>query len=501
MTLLPKKPSAVSWIEQSGSKGGAVERLSALDAEFLYLEDGVVHMHIAGACVFDNPPPSMDDIEALVASKLHLIPRYRQRVRPVPFELGRPVWVDDPHFELGYHLRHTALPAPGDDSAFCRLMGRIMSQPLDRQRPLWEAWLVEGLEGGRWALIFKVHHCMVDGIAGVELLTVLLDVEAEVSLGDPRLWEPGVEPPGALKVLDAWCGLASNTLSIVLGLPRAVTHPVAAVRSTLADAEGALRFIRRLTPTRTLSIEGSISPHRVWAHSSASLADVKTIRSAFSGTVNDVVLAAVAGGYRKLLLERGDDVDRAVVRSLVPVSTRHDDGHGVLDNRVSALLYELPVHLSDPLERLEVVHDQMTQLKASHISEAGQVVATIGNFVPPMVVGRVSRMAIRSMHRFGQHSLNTVTTNVPGPQFPLYCLGREMLEYRPFVPISHGLRVGTAILSYNGRIFFGVTGDYEAMPDVGVLAAAVPADIEELRSRAVVQLRRERTGKKSAKTG
>jgi diacylglycerol O-acyltransferase len=479
-----------------------VERLNALDAEFLHLEDGIVHMHIAGTCVFGDPPPSFRDLEALVESKLHLIPRYRQRVRPVPFELGRPVWVDDPHFDLGYHLRNTALPAPGDDAAFCRLMGRIMSQPLDRERPLWEAWLVEGLEGGHWALVFKVHHCMVDGIAGVELLTVLLDLESDTAIGDPRPWQPRPEPAGALKVLDAWGGLASSALATVRGLPRAVTHPAEAVRSTLATAEGAARFLRRLAPTRPLSIEGSIGPHRAWAHSAASLADVKTIRTAFGGTVNDVVLAAVAGGYRALLTERGDDADRAVLRSLVPVSTRHDDGHGVLDNRVSALLYELPVHVADPVERLEVVHDQMTKLKASHISEAGEVVTTIGNLAPPMVVGPLSRVTIRSMHLFGQRSLNTVTTNVPGPQFPLYCLGHEMLEYRPFVPISHGLRVGTAILSYNGRVFFGITGDFETTPDVGVLAAAAASGIEELRDRALVKLRKEHPGReRSRKAG
>jgi diacylglycerol O-acyltransferase / wax synthase len=478
-----------------------MDRLSALDAEFLHLEDGIEHMHIAGACVFDDPPPSIDDIAELIACKLHLIPRYRQRVRSVPFELGRPVWVDDPHFDLHYHLRHTALPAPGDDAAFCRLMGRIMSQPLDRDRPLWEAWLVEGLEGGRWALVFKVHHCMLDGIAGVGLLAVVLDLEADTAVGQPQPWEPRTEPSGPQKVLDAWGGLASNSLAAFSNLGRAMRDPLAAARSTLANAAGALRFLRHLAPTRPLSIEGSIGPHRVWAHSSASLADVKTIRSAFGGTVNDVVLAAVAGGYRRLLETRGEDADRAVVRTLVPVSTRQDGGQGVLDNRVSALLYELPVHLADPVERLEAVHRQMTELKTSHISDAAEVVTTIGNLVPPMLIGPLSRAAVRSTNRFGQHSLNTVTTNVPGPQFSLFCLGHEMLEYRPYVPISHGLRVGTAILSYRGRLFFGVTGDYETMPDVGVLASAVPAEIARLRDRALARVQ-PRPGRAAAtKTG
>lgn len=465
-----------------------MERLSALDAEFLHLEDGAVHMHIAGACVFDDPPPPFRDVEALVSSKLHLIPRYRQRVRTVPFELGRPVWVDDPHFDLGYHLRHTALPGPGDDAAFCRLVGRIMSQPLDRERPLWEAWLVEGLQGGQWAFVFKVHHCMVDGIAGVGLLTVLLDLDADAVIGEPQAWAPRPEPPDALKVLDAWGGLWSNVVETGRDIPGAIAHPIAAARSSLATVEGVARFVRHLAPTHALSIEGPIGPHRVWAHSSASLSDIKTIRRAFGGTVNDVVLAAVAGGYRALLTKRGDDADHAVVRSLVPVSTRHDDGRGIPDNRVSALLYELPVQIADPVERLDIVRSQMADLKASHIAEAGEVVTSVGNLVPPMLLGSLSRFVIHSMHRFGQHSLNTVTTNVPGPQVPLYCLGHQMSEYRPFVPISHGLRVGTAILSYNGRLFFGVTGDYETVPDIGVLATVIASDVEDLADRALVRL-------------
>ncbi|MGO9030058.1 MAG: WS/DGAT/MGAT family O-acyltransferase [Acidimicrobiales bacterium] len=466
-----------------------MERLSALDAEFLHIEDGAhgaVQMNIAGVCVFADPPPPLGEIEALIASKLHLIPRYRQRVRTVPFELGRPVWVDDPHFDIGYHLRHTALPAPGDDQAFCQLMGWLMSQTLDRDRPLWEAWLVEGMEGGKWALVIKMHHCMVDGVAGVGLANILLEVDPGpgAPIGEPEPWSPSPEPPAVMKVLDAWGGLLGNTVAATREVPGILRHPVSAARSTLTTAEGMARFLRRLAPTAPLSIEGAIGPHRVWAFGSASLDDVKTIRKAFGGTVNDVVLAAVAGGYRALLAERGDCVEEAVVRSLVPVSTRRQDGAGMAHNRVSALLYELPVRIADPLERLKAVREQMTDLKASHISEAGEVITSVSDIVPPMVVGQVSRMMIRAMHRFGQHSLNTVTTNVPGPQIPLYFLGHEMLEYRPFVPISHGLRVGTAILSYNGRIFFGVTGEYEAMPDIGVLPAAAAAGIEELRELA-----------------
>ncbi|HVC66244.1 MAG TPA: wax ester/triacylglycerol synthase family O-acyltransferase [Acidimicrobiales bacterium] len=465
-----------------------MDRLSGLDAEFLHLEDGSVQMAIAGACMFADPPPTLDDLEELVAAKLHRIPRYRQRVRTVPLALGRPVWVDDPEFDLGYHIRHTALPAPGDDAMFCSLMGRIMSQQLDRDRPLWEMWLVEGVAGGRWAIIFKVHHCMVDGIAGVGLLTALLDPQPGAPVGAPEPWAPGPEPAGALKVLAAWGGLATDLASRARGLPGAVFHPASALRSGLDTTRGAMRFAGRLLPTPSLSIEGPVGPHRVWAHSSAGLDDVRTVRLAFGGTVNDVVLAAVAGGYRDLLIERGDDVDTAVVRSLVPVSTRREDGHGVADNRVSALLCELPVGIADPVGRLEAVQARMSALKASHIAEAGEAIAAATDLVPPLVLGIVSRATMRSMKRFGQQSLNTVTTNVPGPQFPLYCLGHEMLEYRPYVPISHGLRVGTAVLSYDGRLFFGITGDFRTTPDVGVVAAGAAAGIGELKELALERI-------------
>jgi diacylglycerol O-acyltransferase / wax synthase len=450
-----------------------MERMGTLDAEFLHLEDGVAHMHIAGISVFEGPAPAVDELLELLAAKMHLIPRYRQRARTVPLELGRPVWVDDPHFNLTYHVRNTALPRPGDDAALCRLMGRLMSQPLDRNRPLWESWLVEGLDDGRWALISKVHHCMVDGVSGVDLLTVLLDVDRQVELPEPQPWEPDEEPSTVAMVVDAWGGLAQDLAGLARRAPEVVRDPLGLVRAVGTTGSGLLHLGQHLGATPPLSIEGPIGPHRVWAHSSASIDDVRRIRKTSGGTLNDVVLAAVANGYRTLLLSRGEDADSAVVRTLVPVSVRTEDARGEFDNRVSAILYELPVQIADPVERLNLVKVEMAQLKASHMAEAGDVVTTLGDLAPPMVVGAVSRLAMRVMHRLPQRSVNTVTTNVPGPQFPLYCLGREMLEYRPFVPLSHGVRVGTAILSYNGRLAFGVTGDLDTAPDVGVLAAGI----------------------------
>jgi WS/DGAT/MGAT family acyltransferase len=355
-----------------------------------------------------------------------------------------------------------------------------MSQPLDRERPLWEDWIVEGLPDGKWASIFKVHHCMVDGVAGVQILNAVLDIEPIFNLGEPQPWEPAAGPSGAAMVLDAWTGLGADLVHRAMSVPTLVAHPAAALKSLGDTVAGAMRLGQHLRGTPPLSIEGTIGPHRRWAHSAVSLDEVKTIRKAFGGTVNDVVLAAVSGGYRHLLVHQGDDPDRAVVRSLVPVSVRRDDGRDVLDNRVSALLLELPVHIAAPFERLEAVRRNMTDLKGSHMAAAGEWVTHAGDLAPPMVLGTMSRLAVWAEHSRPQRSVNTVTTNVPGPQFPLYCLGRKMLEYYPFVPLSHGVRVGTAILSYNGQLAFGVTGDYDSVPDVDVLATGIVDGVKEL---------------------
>lgn len=461
-----------------------MDRLSALDAEFLHLEDGTTHMHIAGMCVFEGEPPTEQQVVDLVASKLHRIPRYRQRVRRVPLELGRPVWVDDPHFHLEYHVRSTALPAPVDDAAVNRLMGRLMSAELDRNRPLWEVWIVHGLPADRWALVCKVHHCMVDGIAGVGLLEALLDLDPDATVAEPEPWRASPEPSSAALVADACTGALGDVAEQVAAVPRWLGDPPAALRGAAELGQGAVRLARRLLPTPTNSLEGTVGPHRVWAHSSALLTDVKHVGHSFGATVNDVVLAGVTHGLRQLLLARDEDPERTVLRTLVPVSVRGRDAADVADNRVSAIFYDLPVGVEDPLERLQVVRDQMTDLKHSHMADAGDAVTTVANLMPAMLVGTVSRAAMRVVESHPQRSMNTVTTNVPGPQFPLFCLGRRMTEYRPFVPIGPGMGIGTAILSYDGRLFFGVTGDLDLTPDVGVVALGIVEGIDELVARA-----------------
>jgi WS/DGAT/MGAT family acyltransferase len=473
-----------------------MDRMNPLDAEFLYLEDGTAHMHIASCAVFEGPEPPYDDLIALFASKLPLVPRYRQRVRFVPMDLGRPVWVDDPHFNLEYHVRHTALPPPGDKAALCRLMGRLMSQELDRARPLWETWIVGRLAGGRWAAVSKVHHSMVDGVAGVDLVAAVLDLDrdhAPTTVADD--WEAEQEPSGLQLTLDATRELVTAPGRLLGETWTAIRAPRRTLERAWTIAGGLRRYGSALLPTPRTSLDGTIGPHRRWTFTGTSLADVRTIRRAFGGTVNDVVLAAITSGFRDLIVARGEDPHHVALRTLVPVSVRDETGRGVYDNRVSAIFLDLPVHVEDPLERLGAVHEQMEGLKRSHEPEAGEALTHVAAAVPPTFTARATHLAARLMAHVPQRTMNTVTTNVPGPQFPLYAAGREMLEYLPFVPLGPGVRIGVAILSYNGHLRFGITGDYDTAPDIDVLAGGIDAAVKTLLRSA--RSRHRRNGQRS----
>jgi WS/DGAT/MGAT family acyltransferase len=453
-----------------------MQRMSPLDASFLHIEDHVSHMHIGSAAIFEGPAPAHEEIVEAIRSKLPLVPRYRQKVRFVPLSLGRPVWVDDPHFVLDYHVRHTAMPQPGGDAQLRNLVGRVMSQQLDRTKPLWELWIAEGLDDGRWVMISKTHHCMVDGISSSDLLSVLMDETREGSPAAADPWKPEPEPNPAQLVADAIAGRAASPYEGVRTVASALRGPRRLARNLVQGARDVAQTRRVLRPAAELSLNGPIGPHRRWDWARCRLGDVKTIRGALGGTVNDVVLAAITAGFRDLLLARGQDVEGRSVRTLVPVSVRTGSQRGSYDNKVSAMFAELPVAIADPLERLDAVHAQMEDLKRSRQAVGAEVLTSMAGFAPAMLFAVGARVATR----MPQRNVNTVTTNVPGPQHPLYLAGRRLLEVFPFVPLASSVRIGVAIYSYDGGLGFGVTGDYDTAPDIDVLAGGIERGMGEL---------------------
>ena len=453
-----------------------MEMMSPLDVLFLDVEDAVTHMHIGSVGIFEGPAPGPGEVQSAVAARLPQVPRYRQKVRFVPLALGRPAWVDDPHFNLEYHVRRTALPAPGGDEELRNLVGRVMSQQLDRAKPLWEMWVAEGLDDGRWAVISKVHHCMVDGVSGTDLMTVILSKDREARVAADDGWEPAPEPNSAALVTYALAQRAASPLEWLRSGLSAVRGPGRVARQTVDVTRGFANLRTLLSRNPSSTLNGPIGPHRRWDWARARLVDIKQIRAFHGGTINDVVLAVIAGGFRELLLSRGETVQGRVLRTLVPVSVRADDAHGTYDNKVSAMFAELPVGLDDPVERVHSLHEQMQDLKRSGQAVAAERLTALGGFAPAMLLALGGRVATR----LPQSSVNTVTTNVPGPQYPLYLAQRRMLEAFPFVPLGGHVRVGVAIFSYDGGINFGVTGDRDTAPDIGVLCRGIERGVAEL---------------------
>jgi len=459
----------------------AGDRMSPLDASFLHIEDDVSPMHVGTIAIFEGPPPVFDDLVEMMRGKLPLIPRYRQVVRFVPLELGRPMWVDDPHFNIEYHVRHTALPAPGGEGELRKLVGRVMAQALDRGKPLWELWVVEGLEDDHWAILGKTHHCMVDGVSGTDLLSVIMDLSPEISPPVPDDWTPRPAPNNAEMVGTAVLDMARDpyeqlrAMRASLRAPKQALAEVADVVKAVSSASGVVRA----TPESTLN--GPIGPHRRYAWATSTVDEVKQVRKAVGGTFNDVVMAAITSGFRDLLLSRDESVDR-VVRTLVPVSVRPRDesgkavGDGTFENKVSGMIAELPVGEDDPLQRLRLISAQMDSLKESKQALAGEALTSMSGFAPPVLLAMGTRLA----SRLPQRNVNTGTTNVPGPQIPLYAAGRRMLKAFPYVPLFHQIRVAVAIFSYDGQVNFGITGDYDSMADIMVLAEGIENGMAEL---------------------
>jgi WS/DGAT/MGAT family acyltransferase len=454
-----------------------MDRLEPLDALFVDAEDEDKNtsMAIAAIAVFEGPAPSHNEVLALLAGRLPLMPRYRQKLRPVPFRLGRPVWVDDPDFDLRYHVRRTALPEPGGDQQLAELMARVMSQRLDRDHPLWEYWVVEGLTRGRWALISKVHHCMVDGVGGADMYRVILELPPGAAA--PAAATRTGQPPSAVSlVAQAAAEMMRLPARDARLLSRAAANPGRAIEQAAGAARAVARFSPSLWPAVRSSLSGNIGRQRRYAWARASLEDVKTIKREFGGTVNDVVLAAVSGGFRAILLHRGEQPEPHAVPSLVPVSVRapgDDSGSG---NQVSATVADLPVHVADPVERLAAVRAELDSLKASNEAMIGQSLVGLGRYGLYPLASWLVRLAFR----LPQREIVTVTTNVPGPRRPLYWMGHRLEEIIPYVPIASTVRTGISIFSYAGDITFGITGDYAANPDLDVLARGIEHGVSEL---------------------
>ncbi|MDQ3964159.1 MAG: wax ester/triacylglycerol synthase family O-acyltransferase [Actinomycetota bacterium] len=451
------------------------KRLSVLDELFLHIEGPNTHMHVGGVIVFEGPPPEFGEFLESVTKRLQVVPRFRQKLMTVPFGVGRPIWADDTHFNPEYHVRHTALPAPGDDEKLKRLAGRIMSQQLDRSKPLWEMWFVEGLGGDRWGLISKTHHCLVDGVSGADIMTVILDLTPEGQEIEPEPWRPEPEPSPDQLLLDAVSERLTSPAEVARVIRSAAMDPgkvpnqvIEAVRSLGAFLGGGLDF----APASSLNVR--IGPHRRFETVLTELDEFKRIKNAHGGTVNDVVLAVVTGGLRKLLKTRGERVDDLELRAMVPVSVRADADKGALGNQVASVWAPLPVNESDPLVRLRKVSASMKDLKSSGQAVGAQVLTSIGEWAPPTIVSQAARLVAR------QRAYNLVITNVPGPQFPLYSMGREMLEVYPVVPISDNTAVVVGLLSYNGKIGFGLLGDFDAARDLAVFAEGIEKSIVEL---------------------
>ena len=462
------------------------ERLTGLDTSFLHLESRSAHMHVAGVILFDGAPPEHEELVKMIEGRLHLVPRYRQRLAFVPFNQGRPRWVDDPHLNLDYHVRKTALPPPGTEDQLKALAGRVFSQALDRDKPLWELWVVEGLDGGdRFAVLSKTHHALVDGISGVDIMSVLFDSSPEPQAPpDPgKRWLPRPLPSRTQLLAEAIVERATVPAEIARGVRAAFRAP----RRIASAAAGALAGVGAMAwtgmnPAPPSPYNIPIGPHRRFTWVRVTLADVKAIKNALGGTVNDVMLAIVAGAVGRDLRRRGVDVRGLELKAMVPVSVRSDEARGALGNQVAAMMAPLPVGCDDPVVRFETISAAMSRLKEGGQAVGAQVLTELTGFAPTTIMSQAARVVAR------QRMFNLVVTNVPGPQFPLYMLGREMTETFPMVPLAERQALGVAIMSYNGRINFGLVGDYDTMADIDQLAQDFRVSLAELAAAAGVEL-------------
>jgi WS/DGAT/MGAT family acyltransferase len=463
---------------------GANDRLSGLDTSFLHMERDGAHMHVASTAIFEGPAPTHSEYRDHIASRLHLVPRFRQKLRFVPLGQGRPVWVDDPHLNLDYHVRQTALPAPGSEEQLRNLAARIFSQQLDRDKPLWELWLVEGLHDGRFAVIGKSHHALVDGVSGVDITTVLYDLDSEPKgpPTPPPPWLARPEPTGIHLLSDAVRERLTSPKEIARGVRHAFRGPRQVLRGIGATSK--MLGAGLSAPSTPFNVE--IGPHRRFAITQTDLADLKRIKDAHGGTVNDVILSVVSGAIGRYLRARGHDTTDLELRALVPVSVREAEEHGALGNRVTAMMAPLPVWCEDPVERLHILTESMGDLKGSGQAVGAEILTRLTDFAPTTIASQAARL------QPAQRFFNLVVTNVPGPQFPLYVLGRKMESIFPMVPLARRQALCVGIMSYNGQVNFGLIGDYDGMADLDSFAL----DLEAATAEAIATAPKPKQAKK-----
>ncbi|MGY1604162.1 WS/DGAT/MGAT family O-acyltransferase [Geodermatophilus sp. SYSU D00815] len=453
-----------------------VERLTALDASFLYLEERLNPMHVGGVLVLDAPPDGLEPLEALVAARLPLVPRYRQRVLEVPGNLASPVWADDPDFDCTYHVRRSALPRPGTEAQLMELVSRLMSRPLDRSRPLWELYLVEGLAGNRVAVVTKTHPALVDGLSAIDIGQVLLDPEPDAPAPPVGEWTPARPPGAAALVLQALEEYARRPTAAL----DAARHAVTDVRANAARVAGIGRDLLRAArsavfPAPHTPLNRTTGRQRRVAVARADLEDVKKVRSLHGGTVNDVLLTVVTGALREWLLSRGEPVTGSTsVRALVPVSLQDADASP--GGRVAAFLVDLPVGEPNPGVRLARLGYAMRGVALHGQSVGADRLIALTGFAPPTM----HALGVRAARGLSRRLFNLVVTNVPGPQVPLYAAGSRVLEVFPVVPLARGQGLSIGITSYDGRVFIGLNADRDGVGDVDVLADLIEQEVAEL---------------------
>lgn len=458
------------------------QKLTPLDASFLHLETPRTHMHIGGVAIFEPSPLGTgralyDGLAAAIAPRLDLMPRYRQKLAFVPLSLDTPVWVDDPDFDMSNHLLRAALPKPGGDRELQDLIGRVFSRQLDRRRPLWEIYIVEGLPNGRWALLTKSHHAMVDGISNLELATILLDIDpkpAAQSFGVSR-WEARESPSGLGLLIDSLRQRVTRPAR-VLSAARAVAGQPGRLADALRDTASGLASMAEHMGAPSSAINGKTGPSRAYSYSRFPLDDFRMVKTVFGGTINDIVLAVVAGGLRHFLIARGIDPDdeEQALQALCPVSIRDSSERTALGNRLAMLLVRLPISEVDPVKRLTAVRATVDALKARKQAVGADFLLNLAGFAPSTLHAMVARASLR------QIAFNLIVTNVPGPQFPLYCQGAKLVETFPIAFLYDGQQIAVAIFSYSGTLNFGYIVDRQGVPDSDVFAECVEEGLREL---------------------